>query len=96
MTQSDALQQAATRLNAAIDALDDCLDQLFADGDDGNPIASLREQVHFLTEERDRLLLELDAERSRGRRLEAANDEVSDRLEAVLLTLRDMVPAVPG
>ena len=55
-----------------------------------------REQVRFLTEERDRLLHDLDAERNRARRLEAANDEVSDRLEAVMVTLKDLMPAAPG
>ena len=59
-------------------------------------IAELREQVRFLTEERDRLRLDLDAEKSRVRRLKAANDEVSGRLEAVMITLKDMMPAVSG
>ena len=56
----------------------------------------LQEQLRFLTEERDRLRLDLDAERNRVRRLKAANDEVSGRLEAVMVTLKDMMPAVPG
>ena len=54
------------------------------------------EQVRFLTEERDRLLSDLDAERNRSRRLKAANEEVSGRLEAVMVTLKDLMPAVPG
>jgi hypothetical protein len=52
--------------------------------------------VRSLTEERDRLRTDLDAERNRVRRLKAANDEVSGRLEAVMVTLKDMMPAVPG
>jgi hypothetical protein len=59
-------------------------------------MAALREQVRFLTEERDRLLLDLDAEKNRVRRLKAANEEVSDRLEAVMMTIKDLMPAVPG
>ena len=55
----------------------------------------MREQVRFLTEERDRLLLELDAERSRVGRLAAANEEVSGRLTAVMVTLKDLMPATP-
>ncbi len=30
------------------------------------------------------------------RRLKAANEEVSGRLEAVMVTLKDLMPAVPG
>ena len=67
-----------------------------ADGEGDSSIAELREQVRFLTEERDRLRLDLDAEKSRVRRLKAANDEVSGRLEAVMITLKDMMPAVSG
>ena len=61
-----------------------------------NRSRSCKEQVRFLTEERDRLRLDLDAEKNRVRRLKAANDEVSGRLEAVMMTLKDMMPAVPG
>jgi len=49
-----------------------------------------------LTDERDQLLADLEAERTRVRRLKAANDEVSDRLETVMGTLKDMMPAMPG
>ena len=56
-------------------------------------IANLKEQIAAVENERDRLLAELEVERSRARRLEAANDEVSGRLEAVMGTLRDMAPA---
>ena len=71
-------------------------ERLFADGDGGS-IAELREQLRFLTEERDRLLRDLDAERRAacgGSR--PPTSEVSGRLEAVMVTLKDMMPAVPG
>jgi hypothetical protein len=55
----------------------------------------LREKVGFLTEERDRLIKELDAEKARAQRLAAANDEVSGRLGAVMVTLKDLMPANP-
>lgn len=96
MTQPDALRQAADRLDAAVDELESFLRQAFAEGEGGVSAAALQEQVRFLTEERDRLLLDLDAERNRVRRLQAANDEVSDRLEALMGTLKDLMPAVPG
>ena len=96
MTQPEALQQATERLDVAMDDLEGFLRDILADGEGGGSIAELREQVRFLTEERDRLRFDLDAEKSRVRRLKAANDEVSGRLEAVMITLKDMMPAVSG
>lgn len=87
MAESDALQQAAARLCAALDALENFLAPLFSDEDS---VASLKQRLHLITDERDRLLAELDAERNRAQRLEAANDEVSGRLEAVTGRLRGM------
>ena len=49
-----------------------------------------------MTEERDQLLADLEAERIRVRRLKSANVEVSDRLEAVMGALKDMAPAMQG
>lgn len=96
MSQPDALQQATQRLDAAVDELEIFLGSVFVEGEGGVSIATLKEQVRFLTEERDRLLVELDAEKSRVRRLMDANDEVSERLEAVMGTLKEIMPAVPG
>ncbi len=96
MTEPDALQQATERLDAAVDELEGFLQHILAEGKGGDSVASLKERVRSLTEERDRLRLDLDAERNRVRRLKAANDEVSGRLEAVMVTLKDMMPAVPG
>ena len=96
MGQPDALQQAAQRLDAAVDELEAFLRQLFDEDEGGVSVAALKEKVRFLTEERDRLLIDLDAERNRARRLKAANEEVSDRLEAVMGTLKELMPAVPG
>ena len=96
MSQPDALQQATQRLDAAVDELEIFLSSVFVKGEGGVSIATLKEQVRFLTEERDRLLVELDAEKSRVRRLMDANDEVSERLETVMGTLKEIMPAVPG
>ena len=95
MSQPDALQQATQRLDAAVDELEIFLGSVFVEGEGGVSIATLKEQVRFLTEERD-LLVELDAEKSRVRRLMDANDEVSERLETVMGTLKEIMPAVPG
>ena len=96
MGQSDALQRATERLDAAADQLEILLSGVFADAEGGGSIAELRDQVRFLSQERERLLADLDAERNRVRRLKAANEEVSGRLEAVMVTLKDLMPAVPG
>ena len=96
MSQPDALQQATQRLDAAVDELEIFLGSVFVEGEGGVSIATLKEQVRFLTEERYRLLVELDAEKSRVRRLMDANHEVSERLETVMGTLKEIMPAVPG
>ena len=96
MSQPDALQQATERLDAAVDQLESFLRQVFADVEDGVSVAELKEQLRFLSDERDRLLLDLDAGKNRVRRLKAANEEVSGRLEALMETLKDLMPAVPG
>ncbi len=96
MSQPDALQQATERLDVAVDQLEAFLRQVFVGAEDGVSVAALKEQVQFLTEERDRLLRDLDAEKNHVRRLKAANEEVSDRLETVMETIKDLMPAVPG
>ena len=96
MTEPDALQQATERLDAALGELEGFLQHVLAESEGDKSVASLQEQLRKLTEERDRLRLDLDAERNRVRRLKAANEEVSGRLEAVMATLKHMMPAVPG
>ena len=92
MDEPKALQQATRRLDSAVDELEGRLQQVFYDGDSDASAVVLKEQVRFLTDERDQLLVDLEAERSRVRRLKAANDEVSGRLEAMTGTLKDMMP----
>jgi len=91
MNQPDAVQ----RLDEAVDKLESHLTQAFTVDADVSVVA-LTEELRFLTEERDQLLADLEAERSRIRRLKTANDEVSGRLEVVMGTLKDMMPAMPG
>jgi len=91
MNQPDALH----RLDAAVDKIESHLKRTLADGGDAS-VAVIKEELRFLTEERDQLLADLEAERGRVRRLKAANDEVSGRLEVVMGTLKDMIPAMPG
>ena len=90
------------RFDAALDELEHHLGRIFADdGEDAasghaSAMVALQEEIKFLTEERDQLLADLEAERSRVRRLKAASEEVSGRLEVVMGTLKDLVPAMPG
>jgi len=55
-------------------------------------LRALTDERNRLASERDRLAAELDSERGRARRLEDANSEVAGRLEAVMGTLKDIVP----
>jgi uncharacterized coiled-coil DUF342 family protein len=87
------------RFDAALDVLEVHLAQVLADDRDKAPsaeIVELREQVKFLTEERDQLVADLAAERNRAQRLKAANDEVAERLDAVMRALKDIAPAMQG
>lgn len=87
------------RLDAALDTLEGNLSRVLADDRDKATAAellALQEQVKFMTEERDQLLADLEAERARVRRLKAANEEVSDRLDAVAGALKDIAPAMQG
>jgi len=68
MSQPDALQQATERLDVAVDQLEAFLRQVFCWSRRRRFRAALKEQVRFLTEERDRLLRDLDAEKNRVRR----------------------------
>lgn len=91
MNQIDALQ----RFDTALSVLEGHLKQVLTDDGEAS-VPVLKEQIRFLIEERDQLLDDLEAERLRIRRLKAANDEVSGRLEVVMGTLKDMMPAMPG
>ncbi|MEM7192013.1 MAG: DUF4164 family protein [Pseudomonadota bacterium] len=87
------------RFDAALDTLEKHVAQVCAsDGEEAEAdgMAALQEQVRLLTEERDRLLAALEAERARVQRLKSANVDVSDRLEAVMGTLKDLSPVMQG
>ena len=87
------------RFDAAMDALIGHLGRVLdEDGAKADPkeLSALQNQVKFLTKERDQHLADLEAERTRVKRLKSANVEVSDRLEAVMGALKDMAPAMQG
>lgn len=94
ISRSDNLQEAKRRLDAAVDALESLLKHHLDDDHDGDSLWSLRERVRVLTDERDQLRKELDVWKTRTRRLESANDEVSGRLKVLMTTLQGNVPSV--
>jgi predicted nuclease with TOPRIM domain len=79
------LDRAAARLIEAVEAIEAALDT--SDRGDG-PLRTLMDRLHYLETERARLLAELEELRAREQKLEAANDEVSERLEALSRPLR--------
>lgn len=81
MKESDALQEATSRLATALEQIEKTIADrrqadLRADG--------LEEQVQSLTSN-------LGVERERYERLAAASDEVSDRLDSAIDTVRGML-----
>lgn len=96
MDEPKAVQEATKRLDTAVDELENRLQKVFAEGEGNDSVGILNEQIRFLTDERDQLLIDLESERSRVRRLKAANDEVSGRLEAMVGTVKDLMPAMSG
>lgn len=81
MKESDALQEATSRLTKALEQIEKTIADrrqadLRADG--------LEEQIQSLTSN-------LGAERERYERLAAASDEVSDRLDTAIDTVRGML-----
>ena len=87
------------RFDAALEVLEGHLARVLAN--DRNAVQSaeileLRDQVKFLTDERDQLLSDLEAERARIQRLKGANEEVSERLDAVMRALKDIAPEMQG
>src|SRR5690554_7386956 len=69
--------------DGALPILEGRLQQVFAAEEGEVSLAALKQELRDLIDERDQLLADLEAERSRVRRLKAANEEVSGRLEAV-------------
>ena len=90
MTDKGAIETATRRLAAALDGLEAALDRRReVDGRE----SSLSVQLASLGADRSRLASELDQQTARATRLDAANREVSQRLDAAMETVRSMVEA---
>lgn len=88
MTEITAVEAATTRLERALQALEEAVDYRL-DRDRGRD--DLAEQVHSLGVDRARLASELDASVARARRLEEANRAVAERLDAAVDTIRTVI-----
>jgi hypothetical protein len=84
------IEVAARRLQVALDVLETTSERrLAAERRD----AGLIEQVHALTSDRAQLAAELDNASARARRLETANQDVAQRLDAAIETVRAIIAA---
>lgn len=77
----NSLNDATERLASALKAMEDA-------------VASKRHSdltVESLEEQLQTLEQSLDAERQRGERLESVNDDVTERIESIIESIRDML-----
>ena len=93
MNDVSAVELATKRLQAALDALEGAIERRL-ERDHGQ--AALASQVHAFDSDRARLAEELDAAVARARRLEAANRDVGQQLDAAIATIRAIVEAAEG
>ena len=85
-----AMDAAIRRLDAAIDTLEAAVGRC---ADDGRQRETLESQLQAFGSDRSRLASELDRVRARSTDLEAANREVSRRLEHAADTIRAALSA---
>lgn len=88
MSSSDALEEATTRLLAALEAFEESMARHLQNGRD---MEALEFRLQVLTEEHERLKESLEAERRRGDRLASANTEVSERLDTVVDSVKSIM-----
>jgi len=84
------MDAAIRRLDAAIDLLEAAVGRCL---DEGRQREALESQLHAFSGDRSRLASELDRMRARSTDLEAANREVSRRLEHTANTIRAALAA---
>lgn len=88
MPEPTAIDAVIRRLQLALDALEAALDRRL---EAGRREALLANQVHALDADRSRLASELDAAAARARKLETANREIAQRLDAAIESIRTIV-----
>jgi hypothetical protein len=81
---------ATRRLTAALDALESAVERRREADRDENELAS---RIQALGADRSRLADELDGSLVKSRRLERANREIAERLDAAIGTIREVLDA---
>src|ERR1043166_696622 len=92
MTDASAIEAATRRLAAALDALEGALESR-RDTDKGEN--ALAAQGHALGPDRSKPASDLDAPTARSRKLEAANREIAQRLDAAIDSIRTVIGTQP-
>lgn len=85
MAPEATLKQVLSRLNKALDALENAVDSRLEKVGD---YAAAEEEVQRMNADRSRIAQELDNSEARAERLEEANKEVSRRLVTAMETIR--------
>jgi chromosome segregation ATPase len=88
MSDIDPIGTAAQRLAMALEALEAATERR-SEADRGRQ--SLADQLHALGSDRARLASELDEATARARSLEAANREVTQRIDQAIETIRGVL-----
>ena len=84
------IDAATRRLMAALDALESAVERRRDADRDEDELAS---RIHALGVDRSRLADELDGSLVKARRLERANREIAERLDAAIGTIRAVIQA---
>ena len=88
MTEQSAIDAAVKRLAMALDALDAAVERRReADRNEEGLVA----QVQALGLDRSRLADTLDGETARGRKLEATNREIANRLDSAIASIQSVL-----
>jgi uncharacterized protein DUF4164 len=87
------IDAATRRLMAALDALESAVERRREADRDENELAS---RIQALGTDRSRLADELDGSLVKSRRLERANREIADRLDAAIGSIRAVLDAGEG
>lgn len=85
-----SIDAATKRLAHALDALEAALERRRESDRSEDMLAS---QLHALGSDRSRLASELDGQAARAKRLEKANRDIAQRLDAAIETVRSVVEA---
>jgi hypothetical protein len=90
MGEGTGIEAAIKRLQVALDTLEAASERKL---ESEQREAALTEQVHMLTSDRAQLAAELDGATARARRLETANRDIAQRLDAAIEAVRSVVAA---